>query len=259
MKTLHKAVVSFGIFLSLSSLAHGATVSLLDHFDDGNLATNTGLGGMGSGFTTSWIDCDPGTGVSSSEFDGKARIGGTSCVHWMQSNDGIDPTNTTLIWSVASRPSATSQGVMVGWVQAGKDACCETGIYLSIEGHRVTFDLQAKSSSDPFQGEGRYFEIAAGSTSPGEVYAGYGSGPLTAIIALDATGWQVSIHGAGVDIVKSGSYSSCPNPSGGHCISLADVMAYSGVNGTLRPVAGAFRQDQSADFDSVLVLSNPVP
>ena len=256
MNTLRKTALLFGIFISLSSLAHGATVSLLDQFDDGNIATNTGLGGIGSGFTTSYVDCGSGMGVSASESNGNATVSGASCVHWMQSNDAIDPTGTTMIWFIDNLPSTTSQGAYVGWVQAGKDACCETGIYLAIEGHRVTFDLQAKTGSDPFQWQGRYFEILAGSTTPGEVYPGYSAGPLTAIISLDATGWQISIHGEGVEIVKSGTYSSCPNPSSGQCISLTDVLTYPGVNGTLRPVAGAFRENESAELESVLVTSN---
>ncbi len=74
--------------------------------------------------------------------------------------------------------------------------------------------------------------------------------------SLDATGWQVSIQGEGVDIVKSGTYASCPYPVDGQCISLADVLTYPGVNGTLRPVAGAFRENLSAEFGSVLVISN---
>lgn len=256
MNTLRKTALLFGIFISLSSLAHGATVSLLDQFDDGNIATNTGLGGVGSGFTTSYVDCGTGTGVSASESNGKASVDGASCVHWMQSNDAIDPTGTTMIWFIDSLPSTTSQGAYVGWVQAGKDACCETGIYLAIEGHRVTFDLQAKPGNDPFQWQGRYFEILAGSTTPGEVFPGYSSDPLTAIISLDATSWQISIHGDGVDIAKSGTYASCPNPVNGQCISLTDVLTYPGVNGTLRPVAGSFRENESAELESVLVISN---
>jgi hypothetical protein len=145
---------------------------------------------------------------------------------------------------------------LVGWVQAGKDACCETGIYLGIEGHRVTLDMQAKTSNDPYQAQGRYLEILAGSTTPGEVYPGYSTGPLTAIISLDATGWQISIHGEGVEIVKSGTYSSCLTPLSGQCIGLTDVLTFPGVNGTLRPVAGAFRENESAELESVLVTSN---
>jgi hypothetical protein len=250
----------FLLALSISQV-HAATVSLLDHFDDGNIATNTGLGGIGSGFTTSYVDCGSGIGASASESGGKVTVSGASCVHWIQSNDAIDPTGTTMIWSIDSLPSTTSQGAYIGWVQAGKDACCETGIYLSIEGHRVTFDMQAKSGNDPFQWEGRYFDIPAGSTTPGEVYPGYSSGPLTAILSLDATGWQVSIQGEGVDIVKSGTYASCPNPLNGvpgQCISLTNVLTYPGVNGTLRPVAGAFRENLSAELGSVLVVSNPL-
>jgi hypothetical protein len=256
MNILRKVALIFGVLGSLSSLAHGATVSLLDHFDDGNIATNTGLGGVGSGFTTSYVNCGTGTGASASESNGSATVSGAGCVHWIQSKDAIDPTHTTMIWSIDSMPSSTSQGVLVGWVQAGKDACCETGVYLGIEGHRVTLDLQAKSGGDPYQAQGRYFEILAGSTTAGEVYPGFSSGPLTAIISLDATGWQVSIQGDGVDIAKSGTYASCLTPVNGQCISLTNVMAYSGVNGTLRPVAGAFRENESATFDSVLVISN---
>jgi hypothetical protein len=252
---LRASTLAFLLALSATH-AHGATVSLLDQFDDGNLATNGGIGGVGNGFTTDWIDCGTGTGVSSSELDGKASVDGASCVHWMQSNDAIDPTGTTMIWSIDSLPSTTSQGAYVGWVQAGQDACCETGIYLGIEGHRVTLDMQAKTGNDPYQAHGRYFEILAGSTTPGEVYPGYSAGPLTAILSLDATGWQVSIHGAGVEIVKSGTYSSCLTPSSGQCIGLSNVLAFPGVNGTLRPVAGAFREHESAEFGSVLVISN---
>lgn len=256
---LRASTLALLLALFSTTHVHGATVSLLDQFDDGNLATNTGLGGIGNGFTTDWIDCDPGTGVSASEADGKAEIDGTSCVHWMQSKDAIDPTGTTMIWSIDRRPSTTSQGVMVGWVQDGKDACCETGIYLGIEGHRVTLDIQAKTSSDPYQANGRYLDIPAGSTTSGEVYPGYTSGPLTAIVSIDATGWQISIHGDGVEIVKSGTYSSCLNPSSGQCISLTDVLAFPGVNGALHPVAGAFRANESAELGSVLVISNPAP
>ncbi len=255
MNIVRKTALLFGIFISLSSLAHGATVSLLDQFDDGSIATNTGLGGVGSGFTTSYVDCGTGTGASASESNGNATVSGASCVHWLQSNDAIDPTGTTMIWSITSRPSTTSQGVLVGWVQAGKDACCETGVYLTIEGHRVTFDMTAKSGNDPFQWEGRYFEIPAGSTTAGEVFPGYSSGSLTAIIALDATGWQVSIQGDGVDITKSGTYASCPNPVNGQCISLTDILTYSGVNGELRAVAGGGREYENITFDSVLVTS----
>jgi hypothetical protein len=256
MNTLRKVALIFGVVGSLSSLAHAATVSLLDQFDDGNIATNTGLGGVGTGFTTSYVNCGTGTGASASESNGNVTVSGASCVHWMQSKDAIDPTQTTMIWSITSRPSTTSQGVLVGWVQAGKDACCETGVYLMIEGHRVTLDLQAKSGGDPFQPQGRYFEILAGSTTSGEVFPGFSGGPLTAILSLNSTGWQVSIHGDGVAIDKSGSYSSCPNPVNGQCIGLADILSYSGVNGTLRAVAGAFRENESATFDSVLVVHN---
>jgi hypothetical protein len=245
---------TLALLLALSTAhAHGATVSLLDHFDDGNIATNTGLGGIGSGFTTSHVDCSPGTGVSASESDGNATVSGTSCVHWMQSNDSIDPTDATMIWSIASRPSATSTGVMVGWTQAGKDACCDTGIVLGIEGHRVTFGLQTGNAWQP---QSRYFEILAGSTTTDEVYDGYTSAPLTATISVSSTGWEVRLIGAGVDIHKSGTYSSCPNPVGGQCISLNDVLTYAGVNGELRPFGGAFRENDSGTFDSVLVISN---
>lgn len=254
MNTLRKTGLLFGIFISLSSLAHGATVSLLDHFDDGNIATNTGLGGIGSGFTTSYVDCATGTGVSASESNGNATVSGASCVHWMQSNDSIDPTDTTMIWSVTNRPSATSTGVFVGWTQAGKDACCDTGIVLAIEGHRVTFGLQTGNGG--FQPQGRYFEILAGSTTTNEVYDGYTSAPLTATISVSSTDWAVSLIGDGVDIHKSGTYSSCPNPVGGQCISLNDVLTYTGVNGELRPFGGAFREYDSGTFDSVLVISN---
>jgi hypothetical protein len=257
MNTLRKVALLFSISVSLSSLAHGATVSLLDHFDDGNIATNTGLGGVGSGFTTSYVDCGSGMGASASESNGNATVSGASCVHWLQSNDAIDPTRTTMTWSVTSRPSTTSQGVLVGWVQAGKDACCETGVYLTIEGHRVTLDLQAKSGGDPFQWQGRYFEILAGSTTPNEVYDGYSSAPLTATLSLSSTGWEVRIIGAGVDIHKSGTYSSCPNPVGGQCISLTDILTYPGVNGTLRAVAGGGRENETIKLDSVLVTSTP--
>jgi|GEM_PF-2823018 len=244
----------FLLALSISQ-AHAATVSLLDHFDDGNIATNTGLGGIGSGFTTSYVDCGSGMGVSASEANGNATVSGASCVHWMQSNDAIDPTDTTMVWSITSRPSATSTGVMVGWTQAGKDACCDTGIVLAVEGHRVTFGVQTGNAWQP---QSRFFEILAGSTTPNEVYDGYTSAPLTAIISISSAGWSVSLVGAGVDIHKSGSYSSCPNPVGGQCVSLSDVLTYPGVNGTLRPFGGAFRENDSATFDSVLVISNPL-
>ena len=246
------------LFALSTTHAHGATVSLLDQFDDGNIATNTGLGGVGSGFTTSYVDCGTGTGASASESNGNSTVTGASCVHWIQSNDAINPTQTTMIWSITSRPSTTSQGVLVGWVQAGKDACCETGVYLTIEGHRVTLDLQAKSGGDPFQWQGRYFEILAGSTTTGEVFPGYSAGPLTAILSLNGTGWQVSIQGDGVDIAKSGTYSSCPNPVNDQCISLTDILTYPGVNGTLRAVAGGGREHESITFDSVLVTSTPL-
>jgi len=243
----------FLLALSISQ-AHAATVSLLDLFDDGNIATNTGLGGIGGGFTTSYVDCGSGMGVSAGEANGNATVSGASCVHWMQSNDAIDPTGTTMIWSVTNRPSATSTGVFVGWTQAGKDACCDTGIVLAIEGHRVTFGLQTGNAG--FQPQGRYVEIFAGSTTANEVYDGYTSAPLTAIISISSTGWAFSLVGAGVDIHKSGSYSSCPNPVGGQCITLNDVLTYTGVNGELRPFGGAFREYGSATFDSVLVISN---
>lgn len=250
---------TLALLLVLSTThARGATVSLLDQFDDGNIATNTSLGGIGTGFTTAFIDCGSGWGVSASELNGKGTVTGGSCVHWLQSKDAIDPTGTTMIWSI----DHVSEGAIVGWVQAGKDACCETGIYLTIEPTRLVFDLQAKTNTDPFQPEGRYFEILAGSTTPGEVYPGYpvynpGSGPLTAIISIDATGWQVMLLGEGVQVVKSGTYASCPNPSpSGHCISLNDILTFPGVNGALRPVGGAGRENQSAEFGSVLVTSN---
>lgn len=248
---------TLALLLALSAThAHGATVSLLDQFDDGSIATNTGLGGVGNGFTTSYVDCGTGMGVSASELDGKAEVTGASCVHWLQSNDAINPTGTTMIWFIDKLPNTTSQGALVGWVQAGKDACCETGIYLTIEGHRVTFDMTAKSGGDPFQWEGRYFEIAAGSTTPGEEFPGYTAGPLTAIISLDDGGWQVSVHGEGVEIAKSGTYTSCPYPVGDHCVTLNDVLSYPGVNGMLRPVAGGGREHQSIELESVLVTTN---
>jgi len=256
MKTFRKVALIFGVIGSLSGLAHADTISLLDHFDDGDIATNTGLGGVGTGFSTSYVDCGTGTGASASESDGLATVSGASCVHWLQSNDAIDPTHTTMSWWIRSRPSTTSQGVLVGWVQAGKDACCETGVYLTIEGHRVTLDMQAKSGGDPFQWQGRYFEILAGSTTPGEVFPGYTGGPLTAIISLDANIWRVTIHGDGVDIDKSGSYSSCLYPVSGQCIGLSDILAYPGVNGTLRAVGGGGREWESITFDSVLVAHN---
>jgi len=249
---------TLALLLALSTAhAYGATVPLVDRFDDGNIATNTGLGGIGSGFTTSYVDCGTGVGVSASESNGKVSVNGASCVHWIQSNDAIDPTGTTMSWFIDSLPNTESQGALVGWVQAGQDACCETGIYLTIEGHRVVFDITAKSGDDPFQWQGRYFDIPAGSTTPGEVYPGYSSGPLTAIISLSATGWQVSIQGQGVNIAKSGTYASCPNPDeNGHCISLTDVLTYPGVNGTLRAVAGGGRENQGIEFESVLVTRN---
>jgi hypothetical protein len=243
------------MFLSLSSLAHADTVVLLDQFDDGNLATNTGLGAVGYGFTTDWIDCGTGSGVTGSEADDLAVIDGASCVHFMQSNDPIDPTRTTMIWTIEKLPADPAQGVLVGWVQDGKDACCETGIYLGIEGHRVVLDFQAKSGADPFQWQGRYFDIPAGSTATNEVFPGGVAGPVTAILSVDEYGWRVSIHGSGIDIFKAGSYSSCPNPDpvSGQCISLNDVLTYPGVNGVLHAVAGAYREHQSAEFQSVVV------
>lgn len=257
---LSRASILALLLVSLSTArAQGATVALLDHFDDGNLATNTGLGGIGNGFTTAWVDCGSGSGVSASEANGKVTVTGGSCVHWIESNDAINPTGTTMIWSIAS----LNQGAYIGWVQAGKDACCETGMYLSIEPHRVVFDMQAKGGDDPFQWQGRYFDIPAGSTTSGEVFPGYtpgtDPGPLTAILSFDEAGWHVSIHGAGIEIVKSGNYFSCPYPSSGQCIGLGDILSYPGVNGTLRPVAGSFRENASADFDSVLVTSTYTP
>jgi hypothetical protein len=117
---------------------------------------------------------------------------------------------------------------MVGWTQAGKDACCDTGVILAIEGHRVTFGVQTGNAWQP---QSRFFEILAGSTT-------------------------ANVIGDGVDIHKSGSYGSCPNPVGGQCVSLNDVLTYPGVNGELRPFGGAFRENDSATFDSVLVISN---
>jgi hypothetical protein len=252
-KFLSRASI-LALLLALSTThAHGATVSLLDQFDDGNLASNSGLGGIGSGFTTDWVDCGTGSGVSASESNGNSTVSGASCVHWIQSNDSIDPTETTMIWSVTSRPAGTSTGVMVGWTQAGQDACCDTGVVLAIEGHRVTFGLQTGNAWQP---QSRYFEILAGSTATNEVYDGYTSAPLTATISLSSTGWAVSLIGAGVDIHKSGTYSSCPNPVGSQCISLNDVLTFTGVNGELRPFGGAFRENDSSTFDSVLVISN---
>jgi hypothetical protein len=241
------------VFALSISPAHAATVSLLDLFDDGDLATNTGLGGVGSGFTSSFVDCGSGMGVSAGESDGNATVSGASCVHWVQSNDAIDPTDSTLIWSIKNRPSGTSTGVMVGWTQAGKDACCDTGIVLAIEGHRVTFGLQTGNAWQP---QSRFFEIAAGSTTAHEVYDGYTSAPLTATISVSSTGWEVRVIGEGVDIHKSGTYASCPNPVGGLCISLTDVLTYTGVNGVLHPFGGAFREHDASTFDSVLVISN---
>ncbi|HXU34218.1 MAG TPA: hypothetical protein VN851_26905 [Thermoanaerobaculia bacterium] len=254
---LRKAVLSFGIVLSLSSQAHGATVSLLDKFDDGNIATNTGPGGIGSGFTTSYIDCLTGAGVTSSEASGIATIGGASCVHWMQSNDAIDPTGTTMIWSLEK----TTEDALLGWVQAGKDACCEPGIYLTIRPNGVFFDLVSYQTTPGFQWQGRYLAIPAGSTAAGAVYPGYpiyspGSGPMTATVSISASGWAVSIHGSGVDIEQSGSYSSCLYPVGGQCITLSDVMSSPGVNGTLRPVAGGGRENQSIQYSTVVVISD---
>lgn len=254
---LRKTVLSFGILLSLSNLAHGATVSLLDQFDDGDVATNTGSGGVGSGFSTAFVDCGSGMGVTSSEASGKATVSGASCVHWMQSNDGIDPTGTTMVWTLDN----IKESAIVGWVQAGKDACCGPGIYLTIEPNRVVFDFVSYTAIPGFQWEGRYFDIPAGSTATGAVYPGYtryspGSGPMTAIVKIDASGWQVSIHGSGIDVEKSGTYTSCPNPANGQCITLADVMGSPGVNGTLRPVGGGGRENQSVDFGLALVISD---
>ncbi|HEV7787175.1 MAG TPA: hypothetical protein VGQ28_17675, partial [Thermoanaerobaculia bacterium] len=88
-KSLSRASI-LALLLALSTThAYGATVSLLDHFDDGNIATNTGLGGIGTGFTSSYVDCGSGLGVSASESDGNATVTGASCVHWMQSKDAI--------------------------------------------------------------------------------------------------------------------------------------------------------------------------
>jgi uncharacterized repeat protein (TIGR01451 family) len=231
-----------------SEQANGLSVILRDEFNDGDIGTNTG--GVGSGF-----DLRTFTGNGSVvETDGSATISGTATIKYLQSKDSFDPIGKTLTWVISKRSAEATQGVSIGWVQANKVPCCNASVLLGIEGQRIYFDIQAKASDDPFQQQGRYVQILFGSTSPDAIYTNAAS-PVTASIYVDSAQWKIDLTGDGVDIHKSGNYTSCPNPVKNSCISLSDVLIYKGVNRRLHAFASASRENISGTFDSVVVAN----
>ena len=231
--------------------ANGLSVLLRDEFDDGDIGANTG--GVGGGFE---LRTFTGSG-SVVEADGSATISGTATIKYLQSKDSFDPIGKTLTCVIRNRSAEATHGVAIGWVQADKVPCCEANVFLGIDGHRIVFDLQAKTFDDPFQAQGRYVEIPIGSTMSDAVYTNGGS-PITASIYVDSIQWKIDLIGDGVDIHKSGNYRSCPTPVKGSCITLADVLIQRGVNRRLRAFASVGRENVSGTFDGVVVTS-PVP
>jgi uncharacterized repeat protein (TIGR01451 family) len=119
--------------------------------------------------------------------------------------------------------------------------------------------LQAKTYDEPFQPQGRFFDIPLGSTAPNAVYTNSGS-PVTASVYVDTVQWKVDVTGDGVDIHQSGDYLRCPQPVKGECISLNKVLIQPGVNRRMRAFAFALRENVSATFDSVVVVgAAPTP
>jgi uncharacterized repeat protein (TIGR01451 family) len=228
--------------------ANGLSVLLRDEFDDGDIGTNTE--GVGGGFE---LRTFTGNG-SVVEADGSATISGTATIKYLQSKDSFDPIGKTLTSIISNRSAEATHGVAIGWVQANKIPCCEANVFLGIDGQRVVFDLQAKTFDDPFQPQGRYFDIPFGSTTPDAIYTNAAS-PITASIYVDTVQWKIDLTGDGVDIHKSGDYRSCPKPLNGSCITLTDVLLQRGVNRRLRAFASAGRENVSGRFDSVGVTS----
>jgi Ca2+-binding RTX toxin-like protein len=237
--------------LLLPAGAAHAAVLLDDSFDDGDVATNTN--GTGSGFTPGSLGAAPGV----SETGGGVTVSGSAVVRWLESNDGFDPTGTTLTAEIADRDGTGFNGVSIGWAQAGTDVCCETTIALEVSAGRTVLDLQAKTNSDGFQANGRYVNIADGNSVANAVYDGSAE-PIVASVYVDASGWAIDVIGPGVDVHQSGDYTSCLNPDAGDCVSLADVMAFPGVDGSLRPFLAVFREDASATFSHITVESGHV-
>jgi hypothetical protein len=220
-------------------------VLLRDGFDDGDIATNSGAEGIGSGFNLSDQPYGSISDKRASEHDGLVQIAGGSTAKQLSSKEPLDPTGTTLIAVVASRDIGQSadggaHAVAIGWGLPQDILCCGVGLNLSSTEFRLSFDLLPQMN---FQDNNRYFVVFSGMASENAVYD---SGPATDFILslyVDRTMWKIEALGNGMEVHQQGTY----RPG----VTLADVIAAAGA--PLHPGVVVARQGGGGSIDSLLV------
>lgn len=171
---MFKHLLISGAFVALfAGSAAQAQTLLQDGFNGPTLASP---GSVGSGFAIG----SGGAYVSG----GQAVVGtGGGNDQNIYSLDTFDPTNTSLTWVVDQRPTIGAAGVSVGWAQSNIYTCagCGPEIYLEARDDRIVFDVIGDN------GFWRYY-------SNGPIG---GSGPITMLMNLTATGysWNISDNG----------------------------------------------------------------
>jgi hypothetical protein len=225
-KTMLAAAVAVGALAAAG--AANATVILQDDFNGPTLGSD---GAVGGGFSRA-------PGVTASVSGGLAHVGGACCLldQNIYSNNTYNPIDTTLTWTVASRPFYGAAGSMVGFDQGGEYACagCGPEIWLEARHDRTVFDVVDNN------GLWRY-------SSMGGIG---GFGEITMSLTMDATGWAWTISDTGATQSDSGVWQAGFAP--------ADVMTAAG--GRLATF-GSVRSDcpycgDGGSFDSVTLTGN---
>jgi hypothetical protein len=250
--------LGFGVAFMAAVLcvtAHAsATTVLLDNFDDDVLGTNTGVGGVGTGFTQ--FD-GFGVGGSATESGGTVTVAGNggSVVTSIQSNDTFDPTGLTATWAINSAVGGGFNGAGFGWVSPTVIPGSPNSVAIEVRADRFTFDLL---DGDDFT---RQVGIAFGSVAANAEYNWDFASPLLATLTLNATDWSLSVTGTGVSIIQSGLYTGFGTGgfqvAGANAVTIGSILSESG--GNLAVHAASFREPGSAVFDYVQVTAIPEP
>lgn len=241
MNRLNKVLSTFAVAGAVAFTAsHAHAVELLnDQFNDGNIATNPGIGGGFSGFDLGSVYESGGELVVSK---------GSGTPASAQSHKSFaSPIGTTLT-VVGRRTNDNFATISFGWVEAGGTFCCADEIYVELRTDRVVMDVQVGNS---WQSPARVLSISAGSDAPNAKYQWDGTSPITASLTILADSWELHIIGTGVDIHQSGGYSDGWDPA-----AIANNIA-NNVDPTFRVALAA--ANGTAYFDSVVVTSAVVP
>lgn len=249
---LWKCAVVVG--MAVVSAEASAVTLLQDNFDDGDLSTNTGLGGIGTGFTQ---HSHAGAGGTAVESGGTVNIkgNGASSVSSIQSDNIFNPAGLTLIWGINSAVQSGFSGVGMGWTALGTQPGGPNSVALEVRTDRLTFDLLAGGDFT------RQINIPIGSAAANAVYQWDFASPLVATMTLNANDWSLSVVGTNVSINQSGLYSAFgPGGSqiaGGTNVTLASILSNAGSDLATNAYAVSAAGDVVVDYVTITAVPEP--